>query len=186
LVLGGRRPQTDAEEKTVLSFKTPDAWRGSDPAIHPEYQGVTFDRSDREARLLGAGDSLVDTALAQALLRDVVVAAVPREILPESLIVFRIYSRESIEVGGPQPVTVGVVLGAESVIITDSTLLKRLNELPLRRISLSRPSEAPTASAWEIVQQAEMFLQKQVSEHLFQHRFRYPAVGLIAALIPTS
>jgi superfamily II DNA or RNA helicase len=206
LLLSGRRPLADALDGATLSFKTPDTWRTAHPAIRSEYQGVTFDRNAPRQReeevltLLGVGHPLVDTALEDAARRDAVVTALPRSILAEPLVVFRVYNRESVEAGAPQAVTIGV-LGrtdngggsgpehTDTLLLTDGPLLKRLNALPVRRGASTRPASCPTLSgrdAESIIREAEVFLQRRLDEGGVPHRFRYPGIEFVAAIVPSD
>jgi ERCC4-related helicase len=185
LTLNGRRVSgTD----TGISFITPDAWRDS-PAVRTKYENMGFDRLEPSARdtqrLLGVGHKAVDQALAQARERDVMVGAVPVELLSEPIVVMHVHDRVT---DGPLKPSVlfAVCPSGESQalqIAQDWEVLKRLNEIPRRKEILRDPS--PPANAEDVlamIEKAHDAISAQLDELV--PRFAVPECQTIAVLWP--
>lgn len=197
LVLSGRRPSR-TEDGHALSFRTPDDWRKGQPGIRVEYDYVAFDRGATlpdKGRLLGVGDPLLDTALTKMGERDVALALIPEALLPRPLFVFRVFSRETLDVGGPQPLYVGVETGrdaAEDRILSDGETLQRLNHLSVIRSSTKATD--PTAPSGEGESRVSLLHRAQeriasalsVGRSEVPHRFRTPGFEPFAVFWPDA
>lgn len=113
-----------------LSFLTPEPWLGS-PGVRKEYAGMVFDRAGEDPqRILGIGQRLVDQAVAQARALTASVAAVPTNVLPFSLYVFRVTDRVTSQGGVVRAVTAAVEVRPDGLsLLRDWELINRLNRI---------------------------------------------------------
>lgn len=133
LALNNRRVK---EDDNGVSFKTPENWL-TEPGIRNAYERMIFDRQDKSKdaaqRVLGVGHKLVNQALKQARDSTVCVCSIANTILPDPLLIFRVYDQVTGEstpirfvVGG---VTVNQNDGKECRFLKDWELLEQLNML---------------------------------------------------------
>ncbi len=187
LTLNGRRARDDDEG---LSFLTPDAWK-TEPGVYAEYRGMRFDRLDRApdaaSRLLGVGHKIVNQALQQAKRRSVTVASLPSEDLKTPLVVFCVRDRVT---GSAQPGSTivaaieGDCTGVQPILLRDWQLIKRLNELPLRKTAMRErsPRVGDIESARSLVARATSYLDAHLAS--LDHSFRHPFVEVSAIMLP--
>lgn len=175
-----------------ISFLTPEAWMG-DPAVRGEYHGMRFDRGargpDAAARMLGVGHKVVDRALDDAVRRDACVAALPSDVLPRPMFVFRIADQVTGEAPTARTVLAGIEVDADGSahgLLLDWELLQRLNALPLRRAFMAKPVHQP--SDWDVVARALEQAEAALAERLgcIEHGFRLPHAEALAVLWPQA
>ena len=192
LVLSGRRP-LKTEDGVGLTFRTPDDWRKGQPGIRAEYDYVSFDRAadlPSGGRLLGVGDPLMNRALAKMGARDGAIAHVPAALLPHPLFVFRIFSRETLDVGGPQPMFVGIEIseGTEGDCpLSEEETLWRLNLLSHGRGAKMLESAAQggeDSTRGTLLRRAETTLAAALAAGQVPHRFRTPGYEIYIVLWP--
>ena len=112
-----------------------------------EYRNLTFDRSlrtrDAAVRVVGVGHKALDKALAQAAGRPASVASVHDDVLRAPISVFRIRDRITSQSTGVRAIIVGVDhrQEGEPKLLLDWEVLIRLNELPVRKVAMAKPSE---------------------------------------------
>lgn len=187
LSLNGRRLLADGSK---MSFLTPEAWR-TNPAVREEYRDMVLDRGDRspgaEKALLGVGHAAIDEAVAQARTREASVAVLPKSVLPDPLFVFSVQDRltERSEVGKVLVTGVTVVDGRPE-LLPDWQLLKRLNDLPLRKAHMLQPGTRPVSEDLLDSQLAlaEQFLNAAMP--MIEETFQVPECELQAILWPGS
>lgn len=189
LILNGRRAKDDDDG---LSFLTPEAWR-TEPGVYAEYRGMRFDRRDRAPdaarRLLGVGHKVVNQALQQARSRSVTVASLPSTDLKMPLIVFYVRDRVTASETRSSTIVTAVELDgspAEPTMLFDWQLIKRLNDLPLRKTVMREPS--PQVGDYEstrsIMTRATSHLEANLDS--LHHSFRHPFVEVAALMLPNQ
>ena len=187
LTLNGRRAKDDDDG---LSFLTPDAWR-REPGVYAEYRGMRFDRRDRAPdaarRLLGVGHKVVNQALQQARSRSVTVASLSSEDLKVSLIVFYIRDRVTASERRSSTIVAAVELdGSDAApsLLLDWQLVKRLNDLPLRKTVMREPSPqvGDIESTRSVVARATTYLESNLGT--LHHSLRHPFVEVAAVMLP--
>ena len=187
LTLNGRRPR---DEDEGLSFLTPDAWR-TEPGVYAEYRGMRFDRLDKSAdaarRLLGVGHKVVNQALKQARKRSATVASLPAEDLKEPLVVFRVRDQLTDSEKSSHTMIAAVQVGdaaAEPILLRDWQLIRRLNELPMRKTMMREASSqvGDIENTRSLVAKAESHLEANLAS--LDHSFRRPFVEISGLLLP--
>jgi ERCC4-related helicase len=177
---GGRRIQRMDGQ---LGFRTPEAWRKSSPAIRPEYQGLVLDRSLRGegVQLIGVGSPIFDAALDSATEEEATVAVIPAALLPAPLVVFRLFSRESLDVGNDLPRSAGILLTDPVQALRDDALLTFLNDLARRRPALV--TETSTRYARELIDRATTALEASIGDTI-PIPFDLPGWEPMALIVP--
>ena len=123
------------EDGGTLSFKTPEAWR-RDPAVRRSYEGLSFNRQDRDPeaakRIVGVGHKVLDQALQQALELSATVATTKApEAIKHPLVVFRVRDRITAKETQVRTTVVGVEFRKEDpILLRDWELLLKLNDYP--------------------------------------------------------
>jgi hypothetical protein len=188
LALNRRKYQ---ESERGLSFKTPEAWLTT-PAIRTNYRDVIFERSPDKSvasdRILGIGHTLVDQAIRQARDGNSSVTAIPRILLSQPLVVFRILDKVTSRTKSVRSVVVGAEVDESKVeLLTDWVLFARLNELLAKRTlrrdeAMERPSDADQLPS--IIERGlEAIVARQTQ---FDLPFDVPEVHLLAAFWPSA
>ena len=186
LILNGRKIR---EDEGGIGFLTPQEW-GDDPGVRAEYRNLSFDRSlrsrDAATRVVGVGHKALDKALAQAVGRPASVATVAEDVLRVPIYVFRIRDRITTQSTGVRAIVVGVEgdVAGELKLLLDWQVLLRLNEVPVRKVAMGRPSES--ARDRETVRTEVDRVERVVRERLadIEHPFQRPDVELVAILWP--
>ena len=178
-----KRKVTDDEPG--LAFLTPECWRGS-PAARREYDGMVFDRRAKDLnRILGVGHVLVDQSIVQARGLTASVAAVPSDLLPFPLYVFRITDRVTSQEGSIQAVTAAVEVTSDgNVRLRDGDLIERLNRILIERDPRRFRVQAiadPTVAAAE-AEAARLWLTGELD--VLDLPFQVPDTALIGLLLP--
>jgi len=188
LSLNNRRME---EADGEISFLTPEPWR-TGYAIQARYSGMVFDRSatkQKISKLLGFGHRIMDRAIHEARDLWAMVAAVDWDGLEGPLCVYRVRDRVTGQDEHPRTLVFGIQFrtGAEPPqVLMDWELVKRLNEAPTRKLSMSRPSKRPTGAAGAEVPTRTAL--NSLQEHLerMDHQLRLPEMDVIAILWPSE
>lgn len=189
LTLGGRKLR---ESERGVAFHTPEEWK-VDPAVRDEYLDMTFDRTDRSAdalsRLLGVGHKAIDRALRQSLDRSATVASLPADTHAAPLVVFRVRDRVTGDVASTRSVIIVAEQMSEGggfLILRDWELLRRINDLPFRKVAMGRSSRRPAEPSVLLSAVASARAHVDVSLSDIDHGFRYPSVEPLAVLWPSK
>jgi hypothetical protein len=187
LELNHRKVQPEDE---TLTFKTPVSW-ASEPGVRSRYENMVFDRHapgpNALGRVLGVGHRLLEKALGQARDQTICVAALPSDLLPSPLLVFRITDRSTEEKATLTATVAGVEgwPGENCSVLRDWELLMRLNAFVGGRTARRwRPLAPPTDRAPVLSRQSEalVHLQRQLAE--LAPLFRVPQAHLLATFWP--
>lgn len=175
------------EDEHGIAFRTPDNWC-SVVGIRAEYEGLSLDRSRKVPidRLLGAGHKALEQALEEAVGRDVTVAALPSELLPHPLIVFRIRDRVT-DSGRPQKALVAALeMTPEPSLLQDWQLILRLNGFPWRRAAFSDAAASGMSS--EDLADTLRGAQQRMDErlHEIEHDLALPVSECLLSLWPAK
>ena len=115
-----RRQLTETDG--ILGFKTPDAWQKT-MGVKPRYDDLQFVRrplSRRRGTVLGVGNRLFDTALAQAQQHSEAYSVIASSAQDSILFVFRCYDLITGNIAQPKTIVCGVLAQASSIrILTD-------------------------------------------------------------------
>jgi hypothetical protein len=181
LIHNRRQPRTGPEG---LSFKTPDEWM-MEPAILPEYTGMTFDRTGEGApeRLLGVGHKLVDLAINQATALEVCVASVSGGKVECPLVACRVYDRVTTGEASRPAVICGAEISNGAIsIVPDWILLQKLNGLSAH--SLSR-MKSDTLRSSELIGNLSEIARRAIAFAMSQGAvFRQADAEVVAVLVP--
>jgi hypothetical protein len=150
---------------------------------------MIFDRSGKDAqKVLGVGHKLVDQAIAQARASSACVAALPGDLLPQALFVFRIIDRVTSVGGTVRAAVVGVEDRADGAcqMLRDWELVLRLNALLEDRL-VRRPKSAAAADDRAAVEARLAEATRVVEGGLanLDLPFKVPQTDLLAILWPT-
>jgi superfamily II DNA or RNA helicase len=170
----------------MLAFKTPDAWQKT-MGVKPRYDDLQFVRrpvSRRKGTVLGVGNRLFDTALAQAQQYSETYSVIASGGENSILFVFRCYDLITGNMAQPKTIVCGVLAQANSIrILTDGQVLQLLNDLATN----VRPSpDSDTVLQASIpgdpgkLHRSEAFLRSALPS--FDLPFRQPEVELLGIL----
>ena len=174
-----------------FSFLTPDEWK-ADPGVVAEYNNMVFDRKVREPDatklLLGVGHRVIDRALAQASGRAASLASIPAEISNRIIIIFQILDRVTTGDNANCTLVAGIIMSEDSSageVVLDWQVLKLINEWPLRKTILSRPStrQVEAGALHKIIKRAEEILLDHLAN--LNIDIRYPLLETLAIFWPT-
>ena len=189
LSLNGRKL---ISSESGISFKTPEGWGKSEPAIRSRYDDMTFDREmTKEAssnRLLGIGHRVFDKAVEISRDSLATVAMVSDEFLTSPLVVFRIRDRVTSDFIKPG-VVAGVKLGdstEEPGLMMDWEILNLLNGFPVKKEFMRQPSQPPGDPNHfrKAIDDAFSAIMRGVDK--LDLGFMVPEAEVIAALFPTK
>ena len=188
LALNKRKYQ---ESEEGLSFKTPESWLKT-PASRTNYRDVIFkrtaDKSIPSDRILGIGHALIDQAVQQARDSSASVTAIPRTVLAQPLIVFRITDKVTSRTKNVRAVVAGVeVVDGDIEVLSDWKLLTRLNELLEKRTlrrdgAMPRPSEVDQLDS--LLQSAKEAIDVRLND--FDLPFDVPELHLLSVFWPSA
>jgi superfamily II DNA or RNA helicase len=189
LTLNGRKSFTS---ESGLTFKTPEEWRKNEPAVRSRYEDMTFEREvARESsseHLLGIGHRALDKAIEQSRNRISSIAVLPKEMLPNPLVIFRIRDRVTSDFIKPS-ITIGVSVGSDekdSPLVMDWEVLKYLNDLPLRKEFMKQNSQPELEpNSYRLVMDSALSTVKSRMDSL-DLGFRAPEPEFLAALFPSQ
>lgn len=131
LQVNGRRPEKNGK---FISFKTPDAWLTS-IAIRRKYENMTFQRIENKEQILGIGNQVINTAIQTAKSYEGIITAIPAEFLPESIALYRIQDRVTLNNVKPS-IVIGVTESGK--ILFDWSILKQINKIPFTKEKLKK------------------------------------------------
>ena len=121
-----------SESEGMLAFKTPEAWQRT-PGVKPRYDDLHFQRrptSRRKGAVLGVGNRLFDSALAQAVDFADAYSVVGFGSESGVLFIFRCYDRLTGNIAQPKTIVCGVIVRENSVqLLKDGQVLLFLNEV---------------------------------------------------------
>lgn len=187
LSLNGRRLREDSGR---ISFLTPDVWKRDDPLVKTEYSGLSLDRNDESqdlrSEVIGVGHRVLAKAIDQAKAREVSVAAIPKDILPSPVVVYRIHDKVTTGGGSVRSIVAGVrqdPVGSRAELILDWELLRFLNSIPRGRQALQ---DAAVPELRDIVISTVESSRKAIERESpkLDHGFRLPQYELMAVLWP--
>lgn len=178
------------EDDRGLHFKTPDAWFKADASIRQNYQGLIFDRNNRDKdaaqKVLGVGHKLVNLAVAEARRQTFSVTMVASKLLPESVYVYRISDRVTTTGATGRAVIVAVKDGREAGLsmLPDWELLQLMNGL-VRERGLRRQKAGTVETDRQLLKE-----RIEISIHFLQERldvldlpFAVPVVDLTGIIV---
>jgi len=189
LVLNHRRVNID---ERGMSFLTPDAWNGS-PGVRISYEGLVFDRSDSTIdgahRVLGVGHRVIDSAISQAKTSESIVTVLPKTMISNPIVAFRIVDQVTTDRGVIRAVIAGVEMSPTDLnrpkLLRDEELLLKCNELtkvPGNRL-MSEPNRPTDANEVDsVISEAQVFLESNLDG--LDLPFRVPAVTFLAIIWP--
>ena len=192
LVLNKRRVR---EDENGISFKTPENWQ-NEIGVRSSYDGMVFDRQnsskDAAQKVLGVGHKIVNQALKQAKNYAASLALLPKSVLENPIILFRIYDKVTGRAGSVSNIIMAIemldVNSQKYNLLRDWEILERLNRISdgrdnrrLRPMT-NYPDEIETISS--AITNATNFMDKDLDKLL--HPFRLPKAELFAALWPLS
>lgn len=179
-----RRQLTETDG--MLGFKTPDVWQKT-MGVKPRYDDLQFARrplSRRRGTVLGIGNRLFDTALAQAQQCSETYSVIASSAQDSILFVFRCYDLITGNIAQPKTIVCGVFAQASSFrILTDGQVLELLNDLAInvRPSPDSDPvSQAVIPGDPNKLHRAEAFLRSALPS--LDLPFRQPEVELLGIL----
>lgn len=192
LALQGRRL---IETGDGFSFLTPQTWRRV-PAMQSEYKLMRLDRQtpapsvsdkqeERQKRLLGMGHVVMDMAVADALARDALLAALPADELKEHLLVYGLRDKVTGRGAGERSMVIAVSYDPETrelKLLKDWQLLLRLNRLSWRRPLMQQTRGGSPSLNLSVTLQAGLSYLRSRLESI-EHGFQRPELNLLAALI---
>jgi SNF2 family DNA or RNA helicase len=187
--LNGRVVQEDPEGG--IEFISPEAWKRASRAVRERYSGMHFNRKVRQLesteKILAIGNAAVDQALQQAKGHEAFLASLPRQVLKNPLIIYRITDAVTGEKRNISSAISGVLLGTREqppVLLKDWEVIQLLNGLA--STTGFGADESPAAEEAAKVNIGVQDARRVVEEHLasFDLPFRKPSIELFACLWP--
>lgn len=185
----GRRIQ---ESEAGISFLTPEPWLTT-PRILKEYKDVEFLRTttvEKTSRTTaGVGHVLVDEALKQARAQSVSVTALPSNLWPDRVFVFRITDKVTTTGSTVRSVIVGIAMSeqGEHRVVQDWQIIQLLNKV-LEHRTLRRDDAphraASTESVRSAVADAQRYLLRNTAE--LDLPFAMPEASCVTVLYPAA
>jgi len=190
ITMNGRQMR---EDDNTISFLTPQDWIRT-VGVRDSYEGLMLDRQyrgeDANQRILGVGHPVVDLAISWADRIDDRVATLPKSILTEPLLIYRIADRVTTRSGVVSSVIVGVRMtedNASMALLRDWELLLYLNELSesrgVRRAAVSA-NPGDTGAVEDSLARTARFVETQLSS--LSLPFDVPDISSLAILWPVG